>query len=290
MIRFDRFTERAQDAATRAYEILQRYGHNQLDNEHLLLALLEQPDGVVPQLIERLGADPGGLRSRLDDHLRTAPKANIYGGGTGQVFGVDRRAPGRAEISALRLPPRDLVGSGPLLDLIFQARRTGTARLAFAPFRRAAPTLLFVDGCPESTGCDLPGVTFASAAVTVMTLAGARATAQGQAGNLGVLLRHPFDPIQDQDGQVGPAQRPHGASDAVALHSWIDPAAPADAGRVDEAEMRAAHLHQDVDRIARGARRLVDDRALVVDETVEERRLADVRTTDDGHADRTFGR
>ncbi len=86
MIRFDRFTERAQDAATRAYEILQRYGHNQLDNEHLLLALVEQPDGVVPQLIERLGADPATIRTRLDDHLRTAPKANIYGGGTGQVF------------------------------------------------------------------------------------------------------------------------------------------------------------------------------------------------------------
>ena len=31
MMRFDRFTERAQDAAVRAYEILQRYGHNQVD-------------------------------------------------------------------------------------------------------------------------------------------------------------------------------------------------------------------------------------------------------------------
>ena len=43
MMRFDRFTERAQDVAARAYEILQRYGHNQVDTEHLLLALLEQP-------------------------------------------------------------------------------------------------------------------------------------------------------------------------------------------------------------------------------------------------------
>jgi ATP-dependent Clp protease ATP-binding subunit ClpC len=86
MIRFDRFTERAQDAATRAYEILQRYGHIQVDTEHLLMALLEQPDGVVPQMIERLGADPGMMRTKLDEILRSSPKASIYGGGTGQVF------------------------------------------------------------------------------------------------------------------------------------------------------------------------------------------------------------
>ena len=59
MIRFDRFTERAQDAAARAYEILHRYGHSQVDTEHILLALLEQTDGVVPQILERAG---GGCR------------------------------------------------------------------------------------------------------------------------------------------------------------------------------------------------------------------------------------
>jgi len=86
MIRFDRFTERAQDAATRAYEILQRYGHIQVDTEHILLALLEQADGVVPQILERLGVDTSVMRSKLDDVLRNSPKASIYGGGTGQVF------------------------------------------------------------------------------------------------------------------------------------------------------------------------------------------------------------
>lgn len=33
MMRFDRFTERAQEAAQRAAEIIQRYGHNQIDTE-----------------------------------------------------------------------------------------------------------------------------------------------------------------------------------------------------------------------------------------------------------------
>jgi ATP-dependent Clp protease ATP-binding subunit ClpC len=86
MIRFERFTERAQDAAARAYEILQRYGHNQVDTEHILLALLEQSDGVVPQLLEHLSVDISVLRSRVDDILQASPKASIYGGGTGQVF------------------------------------------------------------------------------------------------------------------------------------------------------------------------------------------------------------
>ena len=45
MMRFDRFTEGAQEAAQRAVEILQRYEQNQIDTEHFLLALLEKPEG-----------------------------------------------------------------------------------------------------------------------------------------------------------------------------------------------------------------------------------------------------
>jgi ATP-dependent Clp protease ATP-binding subunit ClpC len=86
MMRFERFTERAQDAAARAYEILQRYGHNQVDTEHILLALLEQTDGVISQILERLSVDGEAMRFRLDEVLRASPKAAIYGHGTNQVF------------------------------------------------------------------------------------------------------------------------------------------------------------------------------------------------------------
>jgi ATP-dependent Clp protease ATP-binding subunit ClpC len=86
MMRFDRFTERAQEAAQRAAEIIQRYGHNQIDTEHILLALIEQPNGVIPQLLESLKVDAKALTERLDYILRTSPKANIFGGGTGQIF------------------------------------------------------------------------------------------------------------------------------------------------------------------------------------------------------------
>lgn len=86
MMRFDRFTERAQEAAQRAAEIIQRYGHNQIDTEHILLALIEQPQGVVPQILEFLKVDATVLTERLDYILRTSPKANIFGGGAGQIF------------------------------------------------------------------------------------------------------------------------------------------------------------------------------------------------------------
>jgi ATP-dependent Clp protease ATP-binding subunit ClpC len=85
-MRFDRFTERAQEAAQKAAEIIQRYGHNQIDTEHILLALIEQQQGVVGQLLEIMSVDANGLRDRLDQMLRESPKASIYGGGTGQVF------------------------------------------------------------------------------------------------------------------------------------------------------------------------------------------------------------
>jgi ATP-dependent Clp protease ATP-binding subunit ClpC len=86
MMRFDRFTERAQDAAQRAAEIIQRYGHNQIDTEHILLALIEQPQGVIPQILEKINVDMQSLTDRIDEQLRSSPKATIYGGGQGQIF------------------------------------------------------------------------------------------------------------------------------------------------------------------------------------------------------------
>jgi ATP-dependent Clp protease ATP-binding subunit ClpC len=89
-MRFDRFTERAQDAAARAYEIVQRYGHTQVDTEHLFMALLEQNDGAVPQILEQLNIEIAAIRSRVDEELRSSPKVAVYGGGVGQIFYTPR--------------------------------------------------------------------------------------------------------------------------------------------------------------------------------------------------------
>jgi ATP-dependent Clp protease ATP-binding subunit ClpA len=87
MMRFERFTERAQDAAARAYEILHRYGHNQVDTEHILLALLEQQDSIVSAILGKINIDVAAVRDEVDKILRASPKAAIYGSsGSGQVF------------------------------------------------------------------------------------------------------------------------------------------------------------------------------------------------------------
>ena len=87
MMRFDRFTERAQDAAMRAYEILQRYQHSQVDTEHLFLAMLEQPDGLVTQIIEKVNASAPVIRGKIEEHLEQSPKTGgNYSGQVAQVF------------------------------------------------------------------------------------------------------------------------------------------------------------------------------------------------------------
>jgi ATP-dependent Clp protease ATP-binding subunit ClpC len=130
MMRFDRFTERAQDAAARAYEILQRYGHNQVDTEHILLALLEQPEGVIPQILEMLKVEAELLQQRLDDVLRASPKAAIYGGGTGQVFITPRvkRIIDLANEDANRLKD-EFISTEHIFLAILSERNTNVARI-----------------------------------------------------------------------------------------------------------------------------------------------------------------
>ena len=75
MMPFDRFTQRAQNAATRSLDILQKYQHSQIDTEHFFLALVEQPEGTVPQLLESLGASVDVIARKLEAVLAAAPKS-----------------------------------------------------------------------------------------------------------------------------------------------------------------------------------------------------------------------
>ncbi len=78
----ERYTEKAQQALLRAQGLASEYGHPQIEPQHLLLALLRQQEGVVPQVVLRLGNDPQRMVVDLEQALSRRPKQR---GGTGQV-------------------------------------------------------------------------------------------------------------------------------------------------------------------------------------------------------------
>ena len=89
MMRFDKFTEQAQEAARRSYEVMQRYGHTQVDVEHMFLALLEQPQGLIVEMLGRMGAPIEIMKERLDDNLQHTPRSAatpMYPQAVAQVF------------------------------------------------------------------------------------------------------------------------------------------------------------------------------------------------------------
>ena len=46
--------------------------------QHILLALLEQPEGVILQILERLEVDTEAIKTRLDDALKASPRTPMY--------------------------------------------------------------------------------------------------------------------------------------------------------------------------------------------------------------------
>ncbi|HEU4783929.1 MAG TPA: AAA family ATPase, partial [Ktedonobacterales bacterium] len=67
------YTEKARDALVNAQRIAEERSHTQLEPEHLLLALLRQPEGVVPRLFERLNVAPAAIASELESALAAFP-------------------------------------------------------------------------------------------------------------------------------------------------------------------------------------------------------------------------
>ncbi len=78
-MRLDKLTVKAQEALQEAKNIADKYNQQQIDVEHLLLALIEQPEGIVIPILQKIGVDIDQLKARIDKHLRSLPQ--VYGGG-----------------------------------------------------------------------------------------------------------------------------------------------------------------------------------------------------------------
>ena len=81
---FDKFTEKAQEVLTNSYQILMEARHSQLDVEHILMAMLQQKDGVTSQVLEKLGIDINLVKRAVQDKLDVTPKLAFPSGGNFQ--------------------------------------------------------------------------------------------------------------------------------------------------------------------------------------------------------------
>ena len=83
-MRFDKFTLKAQDALQNSQELASKKGHQQIDPEHLLYAILEQKDGIIPSMLVKIGVNEGNILSELNEKLDKIPK--VSGAGHGDAY------------------------------------------------------------------------------------------------------------------------------------------------------------------------------------------------------------
>jgi ATP-dependent Clp protease ATP-binding subunit ClpB len=83
-MRFDKFTLKGQENLQIAQQLAERFGHQQIEPEHILRALMEQREGVIPSILGKIGADQQQVIEQLDVALEKIPK--ISGAGYGQVY------------------------------------------------------------------------------------------------------------------------------------------------------------------------------------------------------------
>jgi ATP-dependent Clp protease ATP-binding subunit ClpB len=82
----NRLTEKAQEALRAAQSEATRLGHQQIDVEHLLLALLDQEGGLARSTLDKSGVDADLVRQRLETELARLPKVSSTTGAAGEVY------------------------------------------------------------------------------------------------------------------------------------------------------------------------------------------------------------
>ncbi len=83
-MRFDKFTLKTQEVIQTAQQLAERFNHQQIEPEHLVRAILEQTEGVIPSLLGKIGVDQRQLMESFDAALEKIPR--VSGSGVGQAY------------------------------------------------------------------------------------------------------------------------------------------------------------------------------------------------------------
>ncbi|WNV75227.1 ATP-dependent chaperone ClpB [Geodermatophilus sp. DSM 44513] len=127
----NRLTQKSQEALHEAQTKALRFGHTEVDGEHLLLALLDQPEGLTSRLLSQAGADPDALRTDLEAELGRRPKVTGPGTAPGQVYVTQRlsRLFDTAEREAHRLKDEYVSVEHLVIALLEEGSNTAAGRL-----------------------------------------------------------------------------------------------------------------------------------------------------------------
>ncbi len=136
----NRLTQKSQEALQAAQTKALRFGHQEADTEHLLLALLEQPEGLVPRLLARMDVPAASLTAELERELSRRPSVTGPGVEAGKIYVSNRLQQVflRAEDEAKRL--KDEYVSVEHLVLAMIEEGSATAASAASPAGRALAT------------------------------------------------------------------------------------------------------------------------------------------------------
>src|SRR4030066_1002164 len=151
--RFEKFSERARRALTRAQEEAQRFGNNYIDTEHILLGLIAEEGSVASKVLANMGVLPNKVRAAVEFVVGRGERSAI-----GEV-GLTPRAKRVIELAvdeARRLNPSYIGTEQPLLGLLRE--HEGTAASVLESFGitiekvQAETNSLLSQSAPQSRG------------------------------------------------------------------------------------------------------------------------------------------
>ncbi len=81
-MQMDKFTTKSQEALQGAQQLAQSKGHQQIEPEHLLKVLLQQPEGIIPSVLKKMGVPVSAIEAEMDSAIDTFPQVS----GSGQIY------------------------------------------------------------------------------------------------------------------------------------------------------------------------------------------------------------
>ena len=133
-IDFNTFTEKSALAVQDAQNRARRYGQQEIDVWHLLLALIQQKDGIVPGLLERMQITPSALQMAVQRELERLPRAS-GSVNTSQVYISSTLQKALAEADAIKVSLQDdFVSTEHLFLGLIRAERTSKLAQLFRQF------------------------------------------------------------------------------------------------------------------------------------------------------------